>query len=214
MIDSEEPDFLLRQHADDPIGVEVTTLWQPPVSSRFSPRELMGNQDRIVRQAQAHYGALGKTRHDVSVVFSPEVKSERNSNLLVERLVRFVELNGGDAINRGWQGPPLGNDILPPGFMWIGIHSPVSETGFWWCNHYGDTFPLSEADVADAIARKHSRIAAYRLQATVNWLLLVVPFPSWGTPSFPTMPRRGSSRVISKESCSWSLNTDKLLISA
>lgn len=184
VIDSEEPDFLIATDAGF-IGVELTTVWKPPLVSALPAKTIAGNYDSIVKKAKKRFEASSRSPHDVQVMFSGDAELERDPNVLIDRLACFVEANARIGVTRYWEalsGPP---NELPSGFAWIGIHPPLGDKGCWHCLHFGDAFPLSYDELARAVAQKNTRLPSYLGKAAVNWLVLVVAFPEWGSPSIP-----------------------------
>lgn len=118
-------------------------------------------------------------------MFSPGAELERNANVLIERLMRFVQTHSSGPPSRSWSRRSDWENELPPRFEMICICPPLTEGGSWQCSHFGDILPLAYEDLANRVAQKNNRLSSYRSKAAVNWLLLVADFIQQGTLSVP-----------------------------
>jgi hypothetical protein len=179
----EKPDFLLFADRGK-IGIEVTEL------CREEPRAEAGRLSKVPEQAKAIYGRFTDAKPvDVSIGFW---RAETVTfNALTKTLAEFVYAS------RARRGRILDGDF-PLGFCHIGVQEPSRPSGHWHATRAFDTVvapkEIITRRIAGRIAEKNSRVAHYRLAASVPGTRRSLCTPSAsGAMEIPLRLRQGAA---------------------
>jgi hypothetical protein len=173
------PDFLT---APGSFGVEVTQLFQPPLDSRFPPRQIESFREGVIRRAEEIYSGSGSPPVGVNAYFSVHPVEKRPREQLAQVFAEFVcgsYPDNGKVLNFRESDP---GSTLPPGFGAVSVAPPLpGRSPRWFAGHVGETKLLTYDLIAERITAKNPLVGGYRACVSTVWLLIVIdifPFSS------------------------------------
>lgn len=172
----EAPDFLVRFEGAL-VGVEVTRSLPAREPGKPLPQEQASLRNRVMSRARALYEAAGGFPLHVSAGFLDHAPlSAGRVGSLARELAECLRVEAAGLAVYQWttiEPDGLSNGLGEVHSLRI-IRVPAPDYGAWSANGFVWCRTVDESDLSGVLARKETKISAYRSVVSEVWLLIVV----------------------------------------
>jgi hypothetical protein len=176
IVPAEAPDFVVHT-ANGALGIEVTAIYQQPVSGQLPLQAVERLREYVVQRAQAIHESRGGPPLYLSAYFSPNARlSKSDVEACAEQLAEFVvsiEMPPGSDME--YEETVRGRGQLPAEFSALRVYRvPGQVERFWAAPSAGFVPHCTPEDLQAVLDTKSAKVDRYRTNCEHLWLLIAI----------------------------------------